>query len=182
MLFKAVVICFSLAWFLTADLTAQSKRSDLSLPERGYGPDRLVDRTNDVREARRVSGPILGVLFDGQVGLRSLLGVPGAAVWGGIIPLPEIAEVVVSVERRYALAISGDNRRVVLIRNLSGPETVSHVDETSGVDRILLSPTGAVAGWLLQAGVALFHSTHSQDRELEADEFGARLAAASAAA
>ena len=49
----------------------------------------------------------------------------------------------------------------------------------TAASRAVPSPTGAVAGWLIQAGVALFHSTHSQDRELEADEFGARLAAAS---
>jgi Zn-dependent protease with chaperone function len=39
-------------------------------------------------------------------------------------------------------------------------------------------PGGPLSQWILGAGVSLFHSAYSQDRELEADEFGARLAAA----
>jgi len=49
---------------------------------------------------------------------------------------------------------------------------------TSAATRVARIPGGLLGQWLMGAGVNLFHSTYSQDRELEADEFGARLAAA----
>jgi Zn-dependent protease with chaperone function len=49
---------------------------------------------------------------------------------------------------------------------------------TSAAARVARIPGGLLSRWALSAGVELFHSTYSRDRELEADEFGARLAAA----
>ena len=49
---------------------------------------------------------------------------------------------------------------------------------TSAATRMVRIPGGLLSRWALGAGVNLFHSSYSQDRELEADEFGARLAAA----
>jgi Zn-dependent protease with chaperone function len=49
---------------------------------------------------------------------------------------------------------------------------------TTAATRAARIPGGLLSQWILGAGVHLFHSAYSQDRELEADEFGARLAAA----
>jgi len=49
---------------------------------------------------------------------------------------------------------------------------------TSAATRAARIPGGLLTQWAMGAGVRLFHSAYSQDRELEADEFGARLAAA----
>jgi len=49
---------------------------------------------------------------------------------------------------------------------------------TTAAARTVRIPGGLLSQWVVGAGVHLFHSAYSQDRELEADEFGARLAAA----
>lgn len=49
---------------------------------------------------------------------------------------------------------------------------------TSAVTRAARIPGGLLTQWILGTGINLFHSAYSQERELEADEFGARLAAA----
>ena len=49
---------------------------------------------------------------------------------------------------------------------------------TSAATRAARIPGGLLTQWIVGAGIHLFHSAYSQDRELEADEFGARLAAA----
>jgi Zn-dependent protease with chaperone function len=49
---------------------------------------------------------------------------------------------------------------------------------TSAATRAARIPGGLLAQWVIGKGIDLFHSAYSQDRELEADEFGARLAAA----
>jgi Zn-dependent protease with chaperone function len=49
---------------------------------------------------------------------------------------------------------------------------------TSAATRAARIPGGLLSQWVVNAGVGLLHSAYSRDRELEADEFGARLAAA----
>ena len=49
---------------------------------------------------------------------------------------------------------------------------------TTAATRAARIPGGLLTQWILGTGINLFHSAYSQDRELEADEFGARLAAA----
>lgn len=49
---------------------------------------------------------------------------------------------------------------------------------TSAAAHAARIPGGLLAQWALGKGIDLFHSAYSQDRELEADAFGARLAAA----
>jgi predicted Zn-dependent protease len=44
--------------------------------------------------------------------------------------------------------------------------------------RAALSPTGALGQWMMTTGVKVVTRAYSRDQELEADEFGARLAAA----
>jgi predicted Zn-dependent protease len=49
---------------------------------------------------------------------------------------------------------------------------------SSAARRAARIPGGQLSQWVLSAGVDLLRNAYSQDRELEADEFGARLAAA----
>jgi Zn-dependent protease with chaperone function len=49
---------------------------------------------------------------------------------------------------------------------------------SSAATRAARIPRGLLTQWIMGTGINLFHSVYSQDRELEADEFGARLAAA----
>jgi len=49
---------------------------------------------------------------------------------------------------------------------------------TTAATRAARIPGGVLAQWMIGKGIELFHSAYSQDRELEADAFGARLAAA----
>jgi len=49
---------------------------------------------------------------------------------------------------------------------------------TSAAARLARIPSGILAQWILNAGMNLLHSAYSRDQEFDADEFGARLAAA----
>jgi len=97
--------------------------------------------------SQRIAGPSLGYVFDRSVGVRPLLGVPGAAVAGPALTLDAgIHDMEVSSERDYALAIAGSDRRLLLFRDLAGVPTLALVRGVSGsVDRIALSPGGAAA-------------------------------------
>ena len=49
---------------------------------------------------------------------------------------------------------------------------------TSAAARATSIPGGLLSQWILSTGMKLLHSAYSQDQEFDADEFGARLAAA----
>ena len=49
---------------------------------------------------------------------------------------------------------------------------------TSAAARVTRIPGGLLSQWILSTGMKLLSSTYSQDQEFDADEFGARLAAA----
>jgi Zn-dependent protease with chaperone function len=49
---------------------------------------------------------------------------------------------------------------------------------TSAAARVTSIPGGLLSQWILSTGMSLLHSAYSQDQEFDADEFGARLAAA----
>jgi len=49
---------------------------------------------------------------------------------------------------------------------------------TSAATRIARVPSGLLAQWILKGGTTLLFRAYSQNQELDADEFGARLAAA----
>ena len=103
--------------------------------------------------SQRIAGPALGFVFDRSVGIRPLLGVPGAAVAGPALAFDAgIQHMEVSSERDYALAIAGPDRRLLLFRDLAGVPTPALVPGVSGsVDRIALSPA-ATAALLYAAG------------------------------
>jgi Zn-dependent protease with chaperone function len=49
---------------------------------------------------------------------------------------------------------------------------------TSAAARATSIPGGLLSQWILSTGMSLLHSAYSRDQEFDADEFGARLAAA----
>ena len=57
-------------------------------------------------------------------------------------------------------------------------ERITHRFLTSAATRAARIPGGLLSQWAVSAGAGLLHSAYSRDQELDADEFGARLAAA----
>jgi Zn-dependent protease with chaperone function len=64
-----------------------------------------------------------------------------------------------------------------VVRGHASERIASQLLATAATRAVRMSG-GLVSQWIAGTGVHLFHSAYSQDRELEADEFGARLAAA----
>jgi len=94
-----------------------------------------------------MSGSPLGFVFDPQIGgLRPILGIPGASIFGKTLGLSvDLSEAIVAPSRDHALAITR-NSDLVEIRQLSGRPAVRPIlRETSLIDVMRLSPTGAEA-------------------------------------
>lgn len=93
-----------------------------------------------------VSAPVLGYVYDTRGGeLKPLLGIPGSSLMGQPLTLGAAVSEVAASER-YALAITGQDRRVELLRFGQGAPAVSPVSAAaSGPDRIFLSPSGGAA-------------------------------------
>lgn len=129
---------------LSSGLAGQMRRSDFPPPE---GRPGAIPAEYSQRYAQRISGPVLGFVFEKQEGLKPILGIPGAATIGQAVPgVPDIGAVVASVERDYALAIAAEDRRLLLVRNISGPApVVSATAVPAGVDDIAMSPGGSAA-------------------------------------
>src|SRR5258708_36577864 len=75
-----------------------------------------------------ISGSALGFVFDHQArGLRPVLGIPGASIFGKTVALSvDLAEAIVAPARDHALAITSDSG-LVGIRQLSGAPAVRPV-------------------------------------------------------
>ncbi len=99
-------------------------------------------------EPTRVFGPVLGYVFDSQMGgVRPILGVPGASHFGEPIGLGiDTSRSAVSSVRGYVLGVSGETGRVSLFRDPgSAAPGVAVEGAAPAPDRIVLSPTGAAA-------------------------------------
>ena len=103
-------------------------------------------RLNSGRETG-LSGPLLGFAFDKHSGFHVIHGLPGTAVLGPAIEgLAGVRDAAVSSASGYALAIVGEERRLRLVRGLSGaPVAVSIPAVPAGVDAIATSPVGSAA-------------------------------------
>jgi hypothetical protein len=94
-----------------------------------------------------MGGSALGFVFDPEArGLRPLLGIPGASIFGKTVGLNvDLAEAIVAPARDHALAITRDSE-LVEIRQLSGTPAVRPVlREKSVIDAMRLSPMGGEA-------------------------------------
>jgi hypothetical protein len=92
-----------------------------------------------------IRGPMLGYVFDPtSLGLRPLLGIPGASYVGNALPIgftPSLVEV--SPSHGYALGIEAASGDLFLIDLRPDPPTTERLTTVSaGVDRIFYSPLG----------------------------------------
>lgn len=104
-----------------------------------------------VSSAADVKGPLMGAVLDPPSGgVRLILGVPGAATLGAPVPLGiDTSRAALSASLDYVLAASGDDGRMVLIRNLTGaPTPAARLEVAPSADRIVLSPDGSSAALL----------------------------------
>lgn len=95
-------------------------------------------------------GPRLGYGFQAGEGIRSILGLPGAARWSSPIPgTAGFTNVVFAAGRNFALAVHAQTREVMLLSGLSDSLSVSAIEAIPpGPDRLLLSPSGTAAALL----------------------------------
>jgi hypothetical protein len=94
-----------------------------------------------------ILGPFLGFVPDLDGGrIHPILGIPGAAAIGEAWDLgPGIHSAIVAPGHDYALAIQGDDARVVIV-GLTPERTAMRLDSVApGADRISLSPNGSAA-------------------------------------
>ena len=96
----------------------------------------------------QLAGPGLGMIFD-QVrgGLRPILGLPGAAIMGGVVELgSELTQSWISPRHEYALGRLKDDPGLVLLHLDRGALSAEPLPGSiPGVTRIALSPAGASA-------------------------------------
>jgi hypothetical protein len=100
------------------------------------------------QDTSRISGPVLGYVFDADnAGVRPIFGIPGAATLGPALNLGvELDRAALSQESDYLLGVAGPDRQVVLFQNLSGVlSPVAIAGAAPAPDRILASPTGRSA-------------------------------------
>ena len=102
-------------------------------------------------EPTRVDGPVLGFVFDHSIGgVRPILGMPGASLFGEPIGLGiDTSRAAISNIGGYALGVAGDSGRVMLVRDLaSRASSVALDDAAPAPDRIVLSANGTAAALL----------------------------------
>ncbi len=103
----------------------------------------------------RISGPILGYFFDEHLAvLRPILGLPGAATMGPALDVGlKIEQAAISQPGDYALAVTGPDHQVALLRNLGGaPAAVLLTEAGLAPERILVSPSGSAAALFYSGG------------------------------
>lgn len=108
--------------------------------------DSAADGLNRGRKTG-LTGPLLGLAFDKRSGFHAIHGIPGTAVLGPAIEgVAGVQDAAVSSAGAYALAITGEERRLQLVRGLSdGPAAVSMLSVPAGVAAIATSPVGSAA-------------------------------------
>jgi hypothetical protein len=116
------------------------------LSDTGDRPSGLNEE--DRSSSTRVGGPGLGMVFDrARGGLRPILGLPGAAIVGGVLELgSELAQGWISPRQEYALARFKEGAELVLVnldRDQISVEPLAGA--MPGVDLVALSPRGASA-------------------------------------
>jgi len=102
-------------------------------------------------DSARISGPVLGYVVDPDAaGVRPIHGIPGAATLGPLLNLgSEIHRAAIAQQTGHLLAVVGEDRQVMLYRNLAGEVSAAPLaDAPPAPDRILLSPSGSAAALL----------------------------------
>src|SRR5258708_3049366 len=94
----------------------------------GVGGRHALTAAGTLSTSWSISGSALGFVFDHQArGLRPVLGIPGASIFGKTVALSvDLAEAIIAPARDHALAITSDSG-LVGIRQLSGAPAVRPV-------------------------------------------------------
>jgi hypothetical protein len=93
-----------------------------------------------------VRGPVMGFVADRILGVRPILGVPGAATVGPpVLPNSGFESITFSALRDYALVLPARGRDVVLLRNLGSSIDAVDLQAPPGAGRMAVSPSGDAA-------------------------------------
>lgn len=93
---------------------------------------------------QRVEGPVLGFVFDAQVRLRPILGIPGSSLLGRPVYSNPAARLgAVSPQQDFALVAEGESGRLVLLTELAGAPVSRTIEALGNATRIAISPGGA---------------------------------------
>ncbi len=143
--FPGALLGPALYLILSGSLAAQTISPQTRLARGLNTNHRELDRQAASKASRAIRGPVLGFLLDGERTITPILGIPGATATGRPFrDLPELRAAVVSAERGYAVGISGDEGRVLLLRGLnSTPVPVPLKEIAGGENRLVISPTGS---------------------------------------
>ncbi len=112
-----------------------------------FGAGHALTAAGNASAPWSISGSALGFVFDPEVhGLRPVLGIPGASIFGKRVALSvDLAAAIVAPARDHALAITRDSE-LVEIRHLgSAPAVRPVLRENSVIDVMRLSPAGGEA-------------------------------------
>ena len=99
------------------------------------------------RVVRPVSGPILGVLHSQEMGLRAVLGIPGAATVGpAVVNVPEFRSSAVSAQDAYLLGVRTADNGLTIIHDFGGGAAFSEGPKAGiAADMAVASATGRAA-------------------------------------
>ena len=104
-------------------------------------------------DSGRIGGPVLGYVVDlAKSGVRPLLGTPGAAVVGDVLPLGfDAAAAEIPPGQQYVLAVAAERGELRLVK--PGDEKFRVIaDAAPGAARILFSPGGGTAALYYTSG------------------------------
>ena len=91
-----------------------------------------------------ISGPRMGLVYDSNAGLRTVMGIPGAAYVGSVLPLDFTPDIVfIAPEQSFALAASAG--KLMLIDASRANPAVRVVDGVTDAARVWFSPGGKSA-------------------------------------
>ncbi len=91
-----------------------------------------------------IAGPRMGLVYDPNAGLRTVIGIPGAAYVGMVLPLDFAPEVfAIAPERSFALALSAG--KLMLIDATRADTSVRLVEGANDAARVWFSPGGKSA-------------------------------------
>jgi DNA-binding beta-propeller fold protein YncE len=102
----------------------------------------------DQPDSRVLRGPVIGFVYEQTLGIRPILGIPGAATLGpAVLARDGVESVTLAPGGDYAMAVLANGRQVAIVRNLSTVPSAAVVDVSAGPARIAFSPTGDAAAF-----------------------------------
>jgi hypothetical protein len=96
---------------------------------------------------RSVSGPILGVLYSQEMGLRAVRGIPGAATVGpAVVNVPEFRSWALSAEGAYLIGVRTADNGLTIVHNIGREAVFSEAPKVGiAADMMVVSASGKSA-------------------------------------